>query len=93
MDPIKRAIRRFSVWLAEATDSWEPVERVLGEDLEQELLAHPGEWVAMTRDRLLATGPTAVAVLEAARAAGEPDPILYKVPRPGTHYFLAAQSG
>ena len=87
MNPIKRSVRRFSFWLLEATDAWEPVER-LSVELEQELLRHPGEWVAMTHERLLASGDNAVEVLAAARESGVETPILYKVPEAGVSYFL-----
>jgi hypothetical protein len=89
MNPIQQRIRRFSHWLLAVTDSWEPVERVLSQALETELLAHPGQWVAMTRERLLASGDDQIEVLNAARAQGVETPILYRVPEPGTSWFLA----
>jgi len=88
MNRVKRSIRRFSYWLLELTDSWEPVERVLSPELEQELLTHSGEWVAMTHDRLLASGDDASEVLATARASGEEMPILYRVPEAGVVYVL-----
>lgn len=87
MNRVQRSIRRFSRWLFEVTDSWEPVERVLSPELEQELLAHSGEWVAMTHERLLASGSDPSEVLASARASGEEMPILYRVPEAGVLYL------
>ena len=83
MSKAKRALRALARKLDQATDDWEPAERVLSEALEEELMLHPGRWVAMTRDRIIALGDSATEVYEAAQAAGEAVPILYYVPEAG----------
>lgn len=92
MNIVKRTIRRFSFWLMELTDRWEPVERVMTEELEQELMLHPGKWTAITRDRLVAVGDTPKDVLDAAAADGVASPILYWVPLPGTVFVLSTMT-
>ena len=44
---------------------------------------YAGQWIAWDHDqtRIIASGRTFAEVLDAARAAGEPDPLLEKVPR------------
>jgi hypothetical protein len=90
MNPIQRVIRRFSFWLLALTDSWEPLEDRLSAALVAELAQHPGKWVAMTHERLLAVGDDPAFVLGAARDQGVESPILDRVPEPGTIYVLAA---
>ncbi len=80
MSKAKRALRALARKLDQMTDDWEPVERVLSEAVEEELLLHPGRWVTMTYDRIIAVGDSSTEVYEAARAAGEECPILYYVP-------------
>lgn len=88
MNKAKQTIRRFSRWLDAATDEWEPVERVLSEDLETALLQHPGRWVAMTNERIIAVGDSSTEVYEAAQAAGEAVPILWYVPESDTAWYF-----
>jgi len=64
-----------------------PMERVLSEELEEELLQHPGRWVAMTREKIIALGDTPAEVFKAALSAGHKTPILYQVPKPGMSFF------
>ena len=63
-------------------------ERVLSVELEDELLKHPGKWVAMTPDKIVAIGDDSVVVYKAALKAGVTDAILYRVPEAGTSYFF-----
>ena len=62
-------------------------QRVLSKEVERELLKHPGKWIAMTAEKILAIGDDSVSVYRSAVAAGEPQPILYRVPETGTSYF------
>jgi hypothetical protein len=62
-------------------------ERVLSAKLEQELLKHPGKWIAMTPDAIVAVGDDSIEVYKAARDAGVMNAILYRVPETGTSYF------
>jgi hypothetical protein len=63
------------------------VEVVFPPELEQELWNHPGKWVAIVGDQIIAEGDTVVDVIRAARTAGHSEPMLYKVPVPGASYF------
>lgn len=67
----------------------QPLENEIDPELQQELLAHPGKWTAITRSRLLAVGSSPAVVLKAAREAGVDSPILYRVPADSrTTYFF-----
>lgn len=88
MQKIKMAIRSFIRWLERATDEWEPLERVLSEELEAELQLYPGKWVAANKEHVVATGETASEVYEAATAAGVETPLLFRVPEPGVIHIL-----
>lgn len=57
------------------------VEYEISPELQQELLKHPGKWVAMTRTEIVAIGRSVGDVLLKAKAHGIDDPILYRVPR------------
>lgn len=67
----------------------EPLELELDPSVERQLHDHEGEWVAMTRDQLLATGATAEEVWQAARDLGVESPIVYLVPSDAkaTYYY------
>jgi hypothetical protein len=57
--------------------------------VQEELLAYPGKWAALTRTKLIAVGETSTEAYAAALAAGIESPILYLVPdnRTGYSYF------
>jgi hypothetical protein len=57
--------------------------------VQDELLRHPGRWVALTRSAVIAVRDTSTEAYDAARAAGVDSPILYQVPdtRTGYSYF------
>lgn len=57
--------------------------------LQEELLKHPGKWVAMTRTKLIAVGDSPKEVIDAAEALGVRDTILHCVPEPGVGWFFA----
>jgi Family of unknown function (DUF5678) len=61
----------------------EATESVLAPRLQQELLAHEGKWVAITKTELLAVGDSPDEVLHGAAERGVKQPILYFVPRDG----------
>lgn len=63
-------------------------ERVLSTELEDELLKHPGKWIAMTPEKIVAIGDDSVVVYKAALKAGVTDAILYRVPEGGSVYFF-----
>lgn len=63
-------------------------EYVIRPELQEELLKHPGKWVAMDRARILAIADDPSAALAAARKAGHEHPTLYRVPDKGTAYFF-----
>jgi hypothetical protein len=56
---------------------------VLAPELQRELLAYSGKWVAMTRTELIAAGDSPDIVLHEADERGIKRPILYFVPRDG----------
>ena len=62
----------------------EKAEHVIRPELQEELLKHPGKWIAMDRVRILAVGDTPADVLAAARKSGHVHPTLYRVPDAGT---------
>jgi uncharacterized protein DUF5678 len=65
-----------------------PLENELDPELQRELLEHAGQWVAITRSRLVAFGDDAAAVLTKAKEEGVESPILYFVPKEeGTSYY------
>lgn len=63
-------------------------EYVIAPELQDELLKHPGKWVAMDRTHILATGHDPAKVLLRAQKAGTAHPTLYRVPDKGTTYFF-----
>ena len=63
------------------------VELVFPPELEKELWNHPGKWVAIVDDEIIAEGDTVVEVITQARAKGHAEPMIYKVPVPGASYF------
>jgi hypothetical protein len=73
---------------ARATELEQPLEHEIDPAIQDELLQHPGQWVALTRSKILATGPDPVAVLADARELGYEAPILYHVPEGSTSYFF-----
>jgi len=56
---------------------------ILAPELQRELLAYSGKWVAMTRTELIAAGDTPDIALQEAEKRGFKRPILYFVPRDG----------
>lgn len=58
-------------------------------EVQEELLRHPGKWVALTRSAVIAIKDTSTEAYDAAVAAGVDSPILYQVPdtRTGYSYF------
>ena len=69
-------------------DEHEAAEYVISPELQQELLKHPGKWVAMDRTRILEIGESPEDVLARARARGHQHPIIYRVLEAGTTYFF-----
>ena len=67
----------------------EPLVYEIDLRVQAELRKHPGKWVALTKDRLIAVRDTSIRAYEAALAAGVEAPILYHVPdtRTGYSYF------
>jgi hypothetical protein len=67
----------------------EPLELELDPQVQVELAAHPGKWVALTRSEVLAVGDSVAAVLKQAAARGYDSPILMRVPDadPAAFYF------
>lgn len=63
------------------------VEVVFPPELEKELWNHPGKWVAIVDDEIIAEGETVVEVIKTARELGHSEPMLYKVPVPGASLF------
>jgi hypothetical protein len=57
--------------------------------VQDELLKHPGKWVALTPSRVIVIRDNPGDAYRDARAAGIDDPILYQVPdtRAGYSYF------
>ena len=64
-------------------------EHQIAPELQEELIAHPGKWVAMTRTELLAIEDSPAKAYQAARKQGVETPILYFVPdnRERTYYY------
>lgn len=54
--------------------------------VQEELIKHPGKWVAMTRSRILAIRDTPAEAFAAGREAGVGVPILYQVPDTRARY-------
>jgi hypothetical protein len=54
-------------------------------------IEYAGKWIAWNRTmtQIIASGGSAIEVLEAAKIAGEPDPVLDKVPRADVHLIGA----
>jgi hypothetical protein len=69
--------------------SEEPLQFELDPELQELLRAHRGEWVAITRTELIASGADAAKVLEQARRQGVDSPMLVRVPDDEViaHYF------
>lgn len=66
----------------------EPIEYVLDPDLQIEIQAYPGKWVAVTRSELIAVGDTLVDVLREALNKGYPTPIIHRISEANTILFL-----
>jgi hypothetical protein len=66
------------------------VERVFSEDLERELLDHPGKWVGLVDDVIVAVGDNPAEVLSLAKKAGHAHVLLHHVPEHGKAYFFYA---
>lgn len=65
----------------------QPLEHEIDPKLQEELLKHPGKWVAITRSELLAVADLAEDAYRVAREKGVELPILYRVPDAATAYF------
>jgi hypothetical protein len=63
-------------------------EYEIAPELQDELLKHPGKWVAMSDVEILAVADTADEAFERAVAAGQSSPTLYRVPTGGESYFF-----
>lgn len=72
-------------------DEHEAAEYVISPELQDELLKHPGRWVAMDRVRILAVGDDPAVVLAQARQSGNAHPILYRVPDKNIGYFFGSE--
>jgi hypothetical protein len=66
----------------------EKADHVIRPELQDELLKHPGKWVAIDRVRILAVGDDPASVLAESRRAGHPHPTLYRVPDKDTAFFF-----
>jgi hypothetical protein len=64
----------------EARDEIEPA-------VQEELLAYPGKWVALTRSEVLAVSDSASEAYERARQLGVDTPIMYLVPEGGDRSY------
>ena len=58
----------------------EPLEHELDPEVQTALMAHAGEWVALTRSEIIAFGSDVRQVAQAAADAGVESPIIYRVP-------------
>lgn len=67
----------------------QPLEHEIDPGIQEELLKHPGKWVAITRSRVLAVGDDVMTVLREARKLGVEEPIIFRVPNDdGAAYFF-----
>lgn len=64
------------------------VETTFTPELERELWKHAGKWVAIVEDEVIAEGDSLTEVIQKAREAGHREPMIHKVPTPGTSYFF-----
>ena len=69
-------------------DLEQPLEHEIDPKLQEELLKHPGKWVAITRSELLAVSEKAEDAYREAQGKGVAVPILYRVPDTATTYFF-----
>ncbi len=75
--------------IAERPELDERLEHEIDPELQQELLEHPGEWVAITRSELIASSMDVAEVYRIAAERGVVSPIVYQVPKDeGTAYFF-----
>ena len=73
---------------AERPTSERPLEHEIDPDVQEQLLTHPGKWVALTRSEILAVADDPVVAYKAAQAKGVSSPILYQVPEAGSSFFF-----
>ena len=64
------------------------VESIFTLELERELWNHPGKWVAIVDQQILAVGDTLADVIAKAREAGHREPLIHRVPDEDTTYFF-----
>lgn len=67
----------------------ERLQYELDPELQKELQKHAGEWVAITRSTLIASGKDPSVVARKAREAGVDSPMMFRVPdhEAAAHYF------
>lgn len=64
------------------------VESLFTPELERELWAHAGKWVAIVDQQIVAEADTLPALIRAAREAGHSEPLIHRVPDKDTSYFF-----
>jgi len=64
----------------------QPPAHEISPAVQEELVKHPGKWVALTRTAVIEIRDTSTEAYEAAIAAGVESPILYQVPDPRAGY-------
>lgn len=64
------------------------VEHEVSLALQRELQRHPGQWVAIVGEKVVASGRTAKAAYSKAKRAGYAEASIFRVPKPGTSYFF-----
>lgn len=69
-------------------DEEREVEGLFTREVERRLWSYPGKWVAVAGDEIVAVEDTLEKVVRKAREAGHPQPLVRKVPIPGTSYFF-----
>lgn len=64
------------------------IERVFSERVERQLLEHPGKWVGLQNDEIVAVGNSPAETLSLAKKAGFSPVLLHHVPEAGKAYFF-----
>jgi hypothetical protein len=64
------------------------MDRVFSEEMERKLLEHPGKWVGLYNDEIVAVGNSPAETLSLAKKAGYSPVLLHHVPEQGKAYFF-----
>jgi hypothetical protein len=71
-----------------APSATEQVEYEVDPDLQERLLEHPGKWVAIAGNDIVAVGDSPTEVLAAAQKGGHRNATLYRVPDSNRLFFF-----